>query len=310
MSLYVLNRIRYIKDQLFCQCTQEIDENREVIEEVEKWLEDESSLVCYRKELVYKALEKVLPIELAIALSSPFTGQNWENARSQTQLAREKAIMPHYETGMSEDSWQVQHSQTTTFILNQYNYKDIVSVRDGDIVLDCGACFGETALWSRMYGAKKVYSFEPNPDSFQYVQKNAELYDRKKEGWFIPVPLALGREAGTLAFQQFPDHPGASRIQEGGDIEVPVTSLDLWCEENHVVPDFIKMDLEGAEVNALLGAQHVFQTYKPRFAICLYHRLSDMWTIPHLLKHYCPEYRFWCKKSAPDCEFVLFGEAL
>lgn len=310
MSLYALNRIRYIKDQLFCQCTQEIDENREVIEEVEKWLEDESSLVCYRKELVYKALEKVLPIELAIALGSPFSTKDWENARSQTKLAREKAIMPHYETGMSEDSWQVQHSQTTTFILNQYNYKDIVSVRDGDIVLDCGACFGETALWSRMYGAKKVYSFEPNPDSFQYVQKNAELYDKKKEGWFIPVPLALGREAGTVSFQQFPDHPGASRIQDGGNIEVPVTTLDLWCEENNVIPNFIKMDLEGAEVNALLGAQYVFQTYKPRFALCLYHRLSDMWNIPHLLKHYCPEYRFWCKKSAPDCEFVLFGEAL
>lgn len=308
MSLYVLNRIQYIKDKLFYLFSQEIDENVEVIEEVEKWFEDENSLICYRKELVYKALDRVLSPNLAIELSSPFTAKDWENAIAQTKIALEKKVMPHYETGMSQDSWQVQHSQTTTFILNQYNYKDIVSVRDGDIVLDCGACFGETALWSRMYGAKKVYSFEPNPDSFQYVQKNAELYDTKKEGWFIPVPFALGRETGTFAFQQFPDHPGASHIQKGGNIEVPVTTLDLWCEENKIIPDFIKMDLEGAEVDTLLGAQHIFQTYKPRFAICLYHRLSDMWTIPHLLKHYCPEYRFWCKKSAPNCEFVLFGE--
>lgn len=308
MSLYVLNRVQYIKDKLFYQITQEINENIEIIEEVEKWFEDEMSLTCYRKELIYKTLEKVFSPNLAIELSSPFTLKDWENAIAQTKIALEKKVMPHYETGMSQDSWQVQHSQTTTFILNQYNYKDIVSVRDGDIVLDCGACFGETALWSRMYGAKKVYSFEPNPDSFQYVQKNAELYDTKKEGWFIPVPLALGRETGTFAFQQFPDHPGASHIQEGGNIEVPVTTLDLWCEENKIIPDFIKMDLEGAEVDTLLGAQHIFQTYKPRFAICLYHRLSDMWIIPHLLKHYCPEYRFWCKKSAPNCEFVLFGE--
>ncbi|MEG2140075.1 MAG: FkbM family methyltransferase, partial [Bilophila sp.] len=63
-----------------------------------------------------------------------------------------------------------------------------------------------------------------------------------------------------------------------------------------------------AEGLALLGAERIFTEHKPRFAVCLYHTLEHMWVLPRLLKAYCPDYRFWCKKSAPEYEFVLFGE--
>jgi hypothetical protein len=73
------------------------------------------------------------------------------------------------------------------------------------------------------------------------------------------------------------------------------------------VPTFIKMELEGHEIPALHGAEQTIRQYKPKLAVCLYHKPADMWEIPLLLKNYVPEYRFFCKKSHPVCEFVLFA---
>ena len=55
---------------------------------------------------------------------------------------------------------------------------------------------------------------------------------------------------------------------------------------------FIKMDIEGAEVEALKGAQKIIENQKPKLAICLYHRTSDFWTIPAMLHKMNPDYKF------------------
>ncbi|MDE7065934.1 MAG: FkbM family methyltransferase, partial [Desulfovibrionaceae bacterium] len=149
--------------------------------------------------------------------------------------------------------------------------------------------------------------FEPNPVTWGWLEKNAVRYNNPEHPWLFPLQLAVGDKEEFLPFMQNPDHPGGCGFAGNGNIQVPVTTLDRWCEQNRVVPDFIKMDLEGAEGVALLGAEDIFKTYKPRFAVCLYHRLEDMWMLPRLLKAYVPEYRLWCKKSAVLSEFVLYG---
>jgi hypothetical protein len=98
-----------------------------------------------------------------------------------------------------------------------------------------------------------------------------------------------------------------TRLVEDANGAVTVAALDDWCRENAVKPDFIKMDVEGAEVGALRGARSVITSCKPRLAVCLYHRLSDMWEIPLLLREMVPEYRFCCRKNAPFVEFVLYA---
>ena len=55
---------------------------------------------------------------------------------------------------------------------------------------------------------------------------------------------------------------------------------------------FIKMDIEGAEVEALKGAENIIRNKKPKLAICLYHRTSDFWTIPEMLHKMNPNYKF------------------
>lgn len=85
------------------------------------------------------------------------------------------------------------------------------------------------------------------------------------------------------------------------------TKLDDWLEEHKVKPTLIKMDIEGSEHEAIEGLQHTISTLKPKMAVCLYHKISDMWTVSWRLQQLNPGYRFYCKKSLPQYEFVLFA---
>jgi hypothetical protein len=101
---------------------------------------------------------------------------------------------------------------------------------------------------------------------------------------------------------------GGTRLEENEQgSQAQIITLDEWCRKNSVKPDFIKMDLEGMEIAALKGAQNIIKEFKPRLAVCLYHRLQDMWEIPILLKRIEPKYKFYCRKNSPYVEFVLYA---
>ncbi|HEY8097641.1 MAG TPA: FkbM family methyltransferase, partial [Methylobacter sp.] len=79
-----------------------------------------------------------------------------------------------------------------------------------------------------------------------------------------------------------------------------------------VIPrvDFIKMDIEGAELAALKGASESIQKFKPRLAISLYHRLSDFIDIPSEIRRLHPEYRFYLgHHSVHQEETILYASA-
>jgi hypothetical protein len=74
--------------------------------------------------------------------------------------------------------------------------------------------------------------------------------------------------------------------------------------------DFIKLDIEGAEEQALRGAEQTIRKMRPKMAVCLYHSPDDFVRLPRLLDEYCPNYKFYIKHATMHAEeTVLFAKA-
>lgn len=56
------------------------------------------------------------------------------------------------------------------------------------------------------------------------------------------------------------------------------------------------MDIEGAELNALKGGEKLIRKYKPKLAICVYHKPEDIFELPQYLLQLNPDYKFWIRK--------------
>ncbi len=170
--------------------------------------------------------------------------------------------------------------------------------RSGDIVLDCGAHIGTFTRAALRAGARLIIAIEPAPVNLECLRRNlrAEIQAGRaivypKGVWDRETTLTLDEDDGFTSGDTFvPDmhrstgHPGP---------RVPLTSIDNLVAElalNRV--DFIKMDIEGAEKQALVGARATLLRFHPRLAIAAYHVQGDAEAIPRIVGvGYHPEVR-------------------
>lgn len=174
------------------------------------------------------------------------------------------------------------------FILEQYAYKSdgktIVSVEKGNCVLDLGACWGDTALYfaSKTGGHGKVYSFEFIPENIKIFNINISLNPNlTKQIELVQYPVS--NKSGDKIY--FLDNGPGSRIEfepfEGQTGFASTISIDDFVKRNRLEKvDFIKMDIEGSEPSALLGAIETIKRFKPKLAIAIYHSTDDFVKIP------------------------------
>jgi FkbM family methyltransferase len=143
-------------------------------------------------------------------------------------------------------------------------------VRPGDVCLDIGANFGwYTTLLHRLVGPEgTVHAFEPVPGIFAKLKKNLGLAG--DPGNVKPNNFALGEQAGTAVLHIFAGLPDGhtSMSAQGRDdfitVESPIVRLDDHLQEAHIGPvNFIKMDIEGAELLCLRGAESLFRQPVP-----------------------------------------------
>lgn len=86
---------------------------------------------------------------------------------------------------------------------------------------------------------------------------------------------------------------GGGKVSEDGRTIIAGESIDNVLKGDRAT--FIKMDVEGAELKSLIGAENTIKNYKPRLAISIYHKPSDIYEIPQLLMEYRPDYRFYIR---------------
>jgi FkbM family methyltransferase len=122
------------------------------------------------------------------------------------------------------------------------------------------------------------------------VQNNLSAYNN-----ITYVPEGLWGKRGKLAFSA--SGTTASRLADYGNVCVDVTSIDDLLDGKPVT--FIKMDIEGAEIEALKGAAKSIKKYKPKLAICAYHEMGDFIEIPMLINELNPGYRLYLRHYSP-----------
>jgi FkbM family methyltransferase len=185
--------------------------------------------------------------------------------------------------------WQ---SVAWTFLFKQYHFvRNKVHIRPekGDYVIDAGACFGDTSLAFAACAGElgKVFSFDIVPNHIEVMRfnfsQNPELAKRIEI-----LCCGLGNEHRIAeAVGQVKDSivkPGASLSSDPNGTVTSVTTIDKFTSDNKIEKiDFVKMDIEGEELNTLKGAVDTLRLHKPKLAISLYHKPEDIIEIPKFI---------------------------
>lgn len=203
------------------------------------------------------------------------------------------------------------------FLQKQYELhraQTVCKAESGDIVIDAGACWGETSLYfaHEVGELGRVVSYEFIPSNIAVLEKNL-AENPHLAGRITVVPNPVWSTSGKILY--YVDWGPGSRVSfqklrsDFDDTQCQTVSIDDTVK-NLSLPrvDFIKMDIEGAELHALKGAETTLRQFHPKVAISLYHALEDFKTVPQYLDGLGLKYTFYLDHhTIYENETVLFG---
>ena len=162
----------------------------------------------------------------------------------------------------------------------------------GKVVLDCGAHLGVFTRQALAAGAKLVIAIEPGPPQVQCLRRT---FAREiAEGRVAVEPSGVWDEEGSLDLRSGSDTATSSvaGLTQGEAVKVPVTTIDRMVGKLRLgTVGFIKMDIEGAEPEALAGASRTLRESHPALAVAAYHRPGDHRRILGIVTQIDPRYR-------------------
>jgi len=182
---------------------------------------------------------------------------------------------------------------------HHYLPQDLPTPRSPLRFIDCGAYVGDTIESFRQNDLRfaEIAAFEPDPNHFP---KLAAAMASEKAALF---PCGVWDSMTQLRFSS---DDSASHITDSGEIIVQTVALDQAIPR--FAPDYIKMDIEGAEGHALQGAVSLISTYRPRLAISTYHKPRDLWELLLQVQRMGLGYRFHLRSHAFNgFETVLYA---
>jgi FkbM family methyltransferase len=186
---------------------------------------------------------------------------------------------------------------------DQYFPRDVpLGIGSDEVLADCGAYSGETAIrFAELTGGRyrRIYCVEPS------VQNAVMLRERLRGLKDVTiVPKAAWDREETLHFLEDDNcaHVGEREREREREREISVQADSL----EHILGDdadspIITMDIEGSELRALRGAERIISRGRARLAVCVYHKLDDMITIPQYIKSVMPSARLYFRTHT--CSF-------
>ena len=173
---------------------------------------------------------------------------------------------------------------------DQYFPPDIINLTEHERFVDVGAFTGDTVQDFAKRTRNKfdaIFCFEVDAVNFKTLQESVQhlLYADK---------IRIFNQGAWDCACEISYNVGKSQSVVGsGESKGRVVPLDDILGQETVT--YIKMDIEGAELRALHGAQTMIRTQKPRMAVCIYHDFSHLWEIPLYLKKLVPDYRIFLR---------------
>lgn len=189
---------------------------------------------------------------------------------------------------------------------NQYFPADIPFKKGYSKFIDCGAFTGDTITQLRKIKGKTdtVIAFESDIHNFKALSETVRQNKESIAENILLYPCGVWSRLEQLRFNSGQGSGGV--ISEDGTSVIQCVALDDVLSD--FTPTFIKMDIEGAEYEALLGARKMIQNYKPDLAICVYHSIIDFCRIPLLIHGWDLGYKFYLRCHEDfNQEIVLYA---
>ena len=184
-----------------------------------------------------------------------------------------------------------------------YGPANLLTYGEHEVYIDGGSFDGDSIrLFIDRVGGRfdRVLAFEPDPATFERLTANFRTEPRVE-----PINKGLYGRTTTLRFDDAGTRASGLVAGETG-IAVPVTSIDEVLGNDPVT--YIKMNIEGAEQEALKGARRALARCHPKLAISAYHRAADLWQIPELVSELDPRARLYFRQhDGGVIETVLYA---
>lgn len=240
-------------------------------------------------ELPYKLFEQADNIRKALGLWTDnasrreFLGQlNWQVTLDLS------ALPPHLQPGQI------------------YFADELITPLPDEVFVDCGAFDGDTLqefINRRGKAFANIVAIEPDPVNCEALEARVSELPGETRNRIHIIQSAVGSKREVVTFNA--TGTAGSYIGEGS-YQVQCASLDELLDG--IKPTFIKMDIEGAEPDALLGARQIIEKNTPVLAICLYHAQEHLWQIPLFIRSICDKYDFFLRRYSDDCwELVCYA---
>ncbi len=187
----------------------------------------------------------------------------------------------------------------------QYFPEDIIFDKGYERFIDCGGYIGDTIdeLVKNKEEIKAAAIFEPIMESFSKLSVNMENYSLGIPELYL-YPCAVSSKTEIL----FMDDDGGSSTLSTENKENCVQGVSLDDVLKNFAPTFIKMDVEGAELKTIIGAENNIKKYRPDLAICVYHCINHLWDIALLLNSWNLGYKFYLRThNSFTMETVLYA---
>jgi FkbM family methyltransferase len=202
------------------------------------------------------------------------------------------------------------------FIVKQYafdNGSKKIKAEHGDYIIDAGGCWGDTALYfaNEVGEEGRVFTYEFIPSNLAIMGQNLALNPALQRRITVVERPVWEKSDETMYYV---DAGPGSRVfmeeEQAYDGKVKSLSIDqLVREQNIPKVDLIKMDIEGAEPYALMGAIETIKKFGPKLAIAIYHSMDDFINIPKFINGLGLNYKlYFAHCSIHEEETILFAE--